>query len=135
MRDDQHPEPDLADVGRAQSVDGLDAWVRVAASADVPAGSVRTVDVDGEELVVWRGDDGTVVASDARCPHAWTHLGAQGVVHGCELVCLTHFWRFDRAGRGTTLDDRTGRRDERAPIAVRPCAEHDGAIFVARRTC
>jgi phenylpropionate dioxygenase-like ring-hydroxylating dioxygenase large terminal subunit len=103
------------------------------ASADLAVGHVVSCTVEGDELVAWRGTDGIACVSDARCPHEWTHLEAQGVVDGCELVCLSHFWRFDRTGAGTTRDDVSGRREPRASIRVRTCVERDGALYVACR--
>lgn len=109
---------------------GPERWVDVAASAAVPPGGVHEVAIGDLDLVVWRSSDGRPCAMEARCPHQWSHLAAEGVVDGDEIVCAAHFWRFDRSGRGTKLNVR-GRRDVKADIAVHPCREVDGRLEVA----
>ena len=80
------------------------------------------------ELVVWRAFDGTPCVMDARCPHQWSHLAAEGFVDGDEVVCTSHFWRFAVDGTGTKLNV-LGRRDAKADIAVLACEERDGSIW------
>lgn len=88
-----------------------------------------SAEVDGRELVVWCGADGRVCVMDARCPHQWSHLGAEGVVDGDELVCASHFWRFDRSGRGSKVN-LAGRRDPKADVEVFESRHHAGMIEV-----
>jgi len=95
----------------------------------VAPGTVATAVLGAQELVVWRTLDGEVVVSDARCPHQWSHLAAEGVVDGCELVCLSHWWRFDPDGRGTKVNVK-GRRDAKGDIEVFPSREHEGRVQV-----
>ena len=102
-------------------------WRPVAPSAGVGAGAVVDARAGGLELVVWRCRDGRPVVMDARCPHQWSHLGAEGAVDGDELVCMTHCWRFAADGRGTKLNVM-GRRDEKADIPTFPARERDGVI-------
>lgn len=105
------------------------SWVAVVDSAAVPVGAVVGVVVDGRELVVWRGGGGAVAACDARCPHQWSHLAAEGAVDGDELVCLSHFWRFDASGRGSKVNVK-GRRDDKGPVVAFACRERDGQVQV-----
>jgi nitrite reductase/ring-hydroxylating ferredoxin subunit len=51
------------------------------------------------------------------------------VVDGDELVCLTHFWRFDTEGRGSKLS-MTGRRDPKGDVPPVRVRERDGRIEV-----
>lgn len=104
-------------------------WQVVLPSDAVPPGEVRTVEVDGREVVLWRSAAGALHAVDARCPHQWAHLGAVGAVDGEELVCLSHFWRFDGAGRGTKLA-MNGRRDAKSDIECVAVRESEGGIEV-----
>ncbi len=57
---------------------------------------------------------------EARCPHEWSHLGAEGVVDGPEIVCAAHFWRFDHRRHGEQGGhDRSPRpqgRHRRVPV-------------------
>jgi nitrite reductase/ring-hydroxylating ferredoxin subunit len=113
-----------------------DRWVAVCASAAVGPGERIDAELgagkaDALDVVVWRSHGGTVCVMEARCPHQWSHLGAEGVVDGEEIVCASHFWRFDRTGRGTKVNVK-GRRDPKADIAVVPARERDGVIEVRR---
>jgi phenylpropionate dioxygenase-like ring-hydroxylating dioxygenase large terminal subunit len=104
-------------------------WVPVLAAADIAPGSVAEAAVGDRDLVVWRTHDGRACVFDARCPHQWSHLGAEGVVDGDELVCTAHFWRFSCDGTGTKLA-MSGRRHPKADAGVVPCREVDGRIEV-----
>jgi len=94
-------------------------WTPLLPLADVPPGGVASVEVGELDLVVWCRLDGSPVVMEARCPHQWSHLGAEGVVDGDEIVCAAHFWRFDGDGCGTKLNV-LGRRDPKADIATFP---------------
>lgn len=97
-------------------------------SSDVESSRVADVEVDDLELVVWRDQRGQLCVMEARCPHQWSHLGVEGVVDGCELVCTSHFWRFDRDGAGTKLA-MSGRRDSKARIRTFPVKEEGDKIW------
>lgn len=100
-------------------------WIEVA--GEVAAGQIVDATHRDLDLVVWRTVDGEACVMEARCPHQWSHLGAEAVVDGPEIVCAAHFWRFDTSGTGTKVG-MTGRRDPKADIAVYPCREVDGRI-------
>jgi phenylpropionate dioxygenase-like ring-hydroxylating dioxygenase large terminal subunit len=104
-------------------------WTPVARSEIVEPGAVVEITVDGRGLVLWRGRSGVICVMDARCPHQWSPLGAEGRVDGDELVCTAHFWRFDREGCGTKVTV-LGRRDPKADIRVHPSRERDGMVEV-----
>ncbi len=101
-------------------------WVALTGRDTVAPGDV--VAVDEHDVVVWSTAAGRVCVMDARCPHQWSHLGAEGAVVGEELVCASHFWRFDAEGNGAKLS-MNGRRDVKAPIDVFPSREVDGRIY------
>ena len=102
-------------------------WHVVASSEAVPVGGVLGIEVADHEVVLWRTTSGELNACDARCPHQWAHLGSAGVVDGAELVCLSHFWRFDGTGSGSKLA-MNGRRDEKSPITTHRVREVEGRI-------
>ena len=60
----------------------------VAAWADLAAGSMRQVDLDGEPVLLVREGD-AVHAVGGTCPHAGAPL-AEGVLHGGRVVCPWH---------------------------------------------
>ncbi len=104
-------------------------WVVVADPAPGP-GEIRAD--DDHDVVVWTTFDGTTCVMDGRCPHEWSHLGAEGVVDGDELVCAAHFWRFDTDGTGTKLNVK-GRRDAKGDIEVFPSRVEDGRVLAKVR--
>ena len=81
------------------------------------------------DVVVWRTAAGRLSVVDARCPHQWSHLGAEGAVDGEELVCLSHHWRFTPDGAGGKRNV-LGRLDEKAPIPVFLSRVHAGWIEI-----
>ncbi len=103
----------------------MSGWVEVAGA--VAPGQIVDAAQGDLDLVVWRTFEGEPCVMEARCPHQWSHLGAEGVVDGPEIVCAAHFWRFDTSGTGTKVG-MTGRRDPKSDIAVFPCREVDGRI-------
>ena len=71
----------------------------------------------GREIVAWRGIDGILKLSEARCPHQFVHLASSGTVDGCELVCTAHFWRFSAGGAGS-IRDSSGHREPVSALNV-----------------
>jgi len=111
---------------------GVD-WVRLLPSGAVARGECCTAVVAGhDDLVVWRTLDGLLCVMDARCPHQWSDLGAEGVVDGEVLVCTSHFWCFDVSGAGWK-QAMSGRRDEKAGPTVFDAKEEDGSIWARVR--
>ena len=52
----------------------------------------------GDDVVIWRGPDGALVAAPDRCPHREAPLSLGLVDDGC-LVCCYHGWTFGAEGR------------------------------------
>lgn len=104
-------------------------WIPLVPADAVGPGTVMAASWGGLDLVVWRTTDGRPCVMEARCPHNWSHLGAEGAVDGDELVCCTHYWRFALDGTGTKLN-ANGRRDPKADIEVYPCAERDAMVGI-----
>lgn len=104
-------------------------WVDLLSQHSLPPSGISGHSVGDLDLVVWRTAAGRLVAMEARCPHQWSHLEAEGVVDGEDIVCTAHFWRFDAAGQGSKVNVK-GRRDPKGDIAVYPVREVDGRIEV-----
>ena len=117
--------PTVSDGPDAEATGGR--WRELLDAEAVAPGQVKGVACGDLDLVVWRTAAGEVSVMDARCPHLWSHLAAEGAVDGEELVCTAHFWRFDTSGAGVKLA-ASGRRDRKGDIAVYPCRERDGTI-------
>jgi phenylpropionate dioxygenase-like ring-hydroxylating dioxygenase large terminal subunit len=92
----------------------------------VVVGRVIAVDVDGEEFVVWRGDDGQVRTAPRRCPHL-DHDLSEGYVAGDELVCVGHAWAFDGHGHAYKRNE-FGRVDPKGTVEMLDVDERDSMI-------
>jgi nitrite reductase/ring-hydroxylating ferredoxin subunit len=105
-------------------------WLDVTGAEELHPGQILTVERESGDVVLWRTISGDVVACDARCPHQWAHLGTAGAVDGDEIVCLSHFWRFDQEGIGSKLS-ANGRRDEKSSVDTFEVRERDGRLEIA----
>lgn len=72
-------------------------WYFAMPSKDLSKGQVKSFQLCGQELVLFRGKDGNVSALDAYCPHMGTHL-AKGKVVGNSVRCFFHHWQYDGKG-------------------------------------
>lgn len=96
------------------------------AEAELPAGTMRAVDLDGESVLV-ANVDGDFVAVRNRCGPSPLPLQF-GELRGTELVCSWHGCRYDlRTGNRLDRDDTLP--DER--LVVIPVAVQDGMVKVA----
>ncbi|MDJ0865112.1 MAG: Rieske 2Fe-2S domain-containing protein [Myxococcota bacterium] len=73
-------------------------WFGVAFRDELAPGQVKPIHYFGEDLVLWRGDDGVARVLDAHCPHLGAHLGHGGTVEGDAIRCPFHGWLWDGAG-------------------------------------
>jgi ethylbenzene dioxygenase ferredoxin component len=69
-----------------------DSPVSICAAADVPPGSVKSFDIDGQLVAVYN-IDGNFYATDAVCTHAFADL-ADGSLDGDVITCGVHFGAF-----------------------------------------
>ncbi len=73
-------------------------WYSVGYSDELAVGEVKPLRYLGKELVMWRGEDGGAHVLDAYCRHLGAHMGHGGKVHGNNLECPFHAWRYDGTG-------------------------------------
>ncbi|WP_254567627.1 Rieske (2Fe-2S) protein [Oscillatoria sp. HE19RPO] len=76
-------------------------WYIACPSEELPRNKPKSLEVCGQQIVLFRGKDGKVFALDAYCPHLGTDLGI-GRVDGNLIRCYFHHWAFD--GEGTCQD-------------------------------
>ncbi len=89
---------------------------------------IGPVEVDGEELVVWRTASGTICAIPRRCPHLDEDL-MDGYVVGDELVCAAHGWSIACDGHVFKRNE-AGRADPKGTVCTWQTRESDGKISV-----
>jgi len=106
-----------------------ESWYRVAATEDVPTGTVVSIRAFGRDLVCFRGESGIVSVLDAYCAHLGANIGRGGFVDGDQIVCPFHHWRYGADGRNTLIPyaDRPNRT---ARLGRWRTLERNGLILV-----
>ncbi len=95
----------------------VESWYVAMPSRELARGKAKTLDVLNRKIVFFRGEDGTVRALDARCPHLGADLGI-GTVEGNRIRCAFHGWTFDGDGHCAN-----------ARAVAYPVEERHGAIW------
>jgi nitrite reductase (NADH) small subunit len=71
----------------------MPAFVKVAAVADIPTGTVREVEANGKKIAV-ANVEGQFYALDNTCLHRGGPIG-QGALEGNAVECPWHGWQYD----------------------------------------
>ncbi|MDT0262452.1 Rieske 2Fe-2S domain-containing protein [Jatrophihabitans lederbergiae] len=105
-------------------------WHPIAAGPAVAPGTVQAVRLLGENLALFRTEDGELGLVPARCPHRGASL-ALGFVEGQVLRCAYHGWAFDRSGMcvETPNEPAGSRLTELASTRSLPVLERGGLVF------
>jgi len=103
-------------------------WYVIAFSSELAPGEVRTLHYFDRDIVLYRGEGGTVAAVDKTCPHLGAHLGGGTVVGDC-LRCPFHGWKFDADGQCVEVP-YAPKIPPRARVATWPVVERNGVIHV-----
>ena len=81
-------------------------------------------------LVVWRGQEGRLLAATNRCPHAGSELSMGRLQQG-QLKCGYHGWEFDAEGRCKKNPyGPVPAPTERSMLEMVPAVEQDGIAWV-----
>ncbi|KAG6461500.1 hypothetical protein O3G_MSEX012668 [Manduca sexta] len=104
-------------------------WFAVAETRDLKIGDVVSVDALGQNLCVYRGEDGVARCVDAYCPHLGANLAIGGTVCGSCIECPFHKWKFNADGACVSVPGV-----EHAPKGVSiktwTTVEADGAVWI-----
>ena len=109
--------------------------IPVSLSGGVEPGARTGTSVGGQQVVLWRGQDGAARAWTDRCPHRGMRLSF-GYVRDNALTCIYHGWSFGSAdGTGEARCLAVPAHPEMTPppgatVAVLPLAETLGMIWV-----
>jgi 5,5'-dehydrodivanillate O-demethylase len=106
-------------------------WLPVATESDVAANPVKRVRLLGEDLVLFRTEEGELGLVTERCPHRGASLG-YGFPDGPGLRCPYHGWQF--SPRGECLEQPNQAPDspqlrERSRIRGYPVRALGGLVF------
>ena len=70
-------------------------WYLASYSHLLPVGAVVPLKVCGQEVVLFRTEDGKAHIKEAYCPHLGAHLGHGGTVERDCIRCPFHGWKYD----------------------------------------
>src|SRR5512134_3509544 len=106
-------------------------WQPVGLSEELPVGGAPlSVRILGEELVLFRDDQGRVGLLGLHCAHRGTDL-SYGRIEDGGLRCLYHGWLYDIDGRclDQPAEPSISRFKEKICHLSYPCLERAGLIF------
>jgi len=104
------------------------SWYVVATSDALAPGEMKGIRYFGEELVLFRGEDGAPGLIDAYCDHLGAHLAHGGKVVGDAVQCPFHGWRWNGRGRCVAIPYATI-IPPTARVRAYPVREHSGFIW------
>jgi phenylpropionate dioxygenase-like ring-hydroxylating dioxygenase large terminal subunit len=104
-------------------------WFQVAWSEELSIGEVKPLHYLGQELVLYRTEDGIARVLDAYCEHLGAHLGYGGTVSEDCIVCPFHGWRWDPDGRNTEVPYQA-RPNRARRVRAWPVCELNESIFI-----
>lgn len=106
----------------------VESWYWAMKSAELKVGQVKPLNFLGQELALYRGEDGVVRAVDAYCPHMGAHL-AEGKVDGKGLRCFFHAWKYSETGELVDIPCRKSPGIQER-IQHHPVCEKYGTIWI-----
>ncbi len=78
-------------------------WFQIGWSGDFPTGEIVSRRVCGEEVIVFRTEDGELHGLEAYCAHMGAHLGFGGTLENSCVRCPFHGWAWDTDGQNTNI--------------------------------
>lgn len=104
-------------------------WFRIAYSDELRPGQVKPLRYFGQDLVLFRTQQGQAHVLDAHCPHLGAHLGYGGKVKGETIQCPFHGWCLE--GQGQCVDiPYASKIPPKAQIRAWPVREVNGLIMM-----
>ncbi len=116
-------------VGKFQFPGFARGWFVIGFSDELEVGQVKPLRYFGQDLVLFRDEQGEPRVLDAFCPHMGAHLGHGGRVEGDGVVCPFHAWKFDGAGDCVEIP-YSDKIPSKAKVPCWPVRERNGILFV-----
>lgn len=107
----------------------LTGWFQIGWSDELGAGEVLAKRYFGQDLVVYRGLDGTVRVHDRYCQHLGASLAHGGCVTDEGIRCPFHGWIWDPAGRNVSIPYQD-RPNTARTVRPWPVCERNESIYV-----
>jgi cholesterol 7-dehydrogenase len=82
-------------------------WYNICFSHELPVKNVKSADIAGQNIVLYRGEDNLPYALDAYCLHMGAHMGEGGqVINKNCIQCPFHGWLYDGSTGQCVGNDR-----------------------------
>lgn len=104
-------------------------WQPLYRAQDILPGWAKRVQVLGEHVTLYRGEDNVAHAVEDRCPHRKTQLSI-GWVEGNAIRCFYHGWKFAPDGKCLEMPCESENFARKVTIRSYPTYEYLGLIFV-----
>jgi toluene monooxygenase system ferredoxin subunit len=98
------------------------AWKSLCKLDDIDPATMKTVEVDGTEFLVLRGEGDEVLVVPPTCPHMQTRL-CDGFFDGQLLTCSQHLWQW-------SVKDGSMQGIAEAPLAIYPSRRVGGELCI-----
>ncbi|XP_068191331.1 cholesterol 7-desaturase nvd isoform X1 [Antennarius striatus] len=105
-------------------------WYRVLDSHLLERSDVKSVSVLGEQVAVFRGQNGTSYVVDAYCPHLGANLAVGGRVVGSCIECPFHGWQFQGNDGKCVKIPYAEKVPDFAKVRCWPSCEVNGQILI-----
>ncbi|XP_078083741.1 cholesterol 7-desaturase nvd [Mustelus asterias] len=105
-------------------------WYRVLDSQQLREGQVKNITIFGEQVAVFRGQDGQAYVIDAYCPHLGANLAVGGRVTGNCIECPFHGWQFRGEDGKCVKIPYAEKVPDFAKVKTWPSCELNCAVFV-----
>lgn len=106
-----------------------DCWYVAAWSEEIEAGKPCHQQIIGEHVVLFRGDDGNVIALNDTCPHRFAPLH-MGKIIGNQIECPYHGLRFEKSGQCAFNPFDADFKSSMASVPAYPVVERDKIIWI-----
>ncbi|MBT3585843.1 MAG: Rieske 2Fe-2S domain-containing protein [Halobacteriovoraceae bacterium] len=109
-------------------------WYVACKSSELKTKKPLSKKICGHQIVVFRGESGSVKALDSFCPHMGMNFAKDGKVVGEDIRCHFHFWTFNGKGECTDIPSVKGTVKKstcnRYKVQAYPVEEKYGLVWV-----
>jgi vanillate O-demethylase monooxygenase subunit len=105
-------------------------WYPIGFSREFPFHELKGFKIASKPVVMWRADDGEVVAFDDRCCHKRFPLSQSKLLDDGRLECAYHGLCYDATGQCVEIPSQPGKIPPQARLHGVPVRERDGVVWV-----
>lgn len=107
------------------------AWYVAGMSSEFETRQLRGMTIAKRPIVIWRADDGSVVAFDDRCVHKRMPLSCGKLLENGTLECAYHGFTYDGSGQCVAIPSQMDLPiPSRARLKPFPLIEQDGVVWL-----